>query len=223
MRGKRDMTEKKEKLRKILSILRETHSDAPATYLDYKNAFEMLIATILSAHTADASVNKVTPELFKRYPTPEKLAKAELQDLMEIVRSTGSYNQKSAYIKETAQTLVEHFNGEVPQKIDDLVLCKGVSRKTANVVLSVAFGINEGVVVDTHIRRVTQRLALTKEDRPEKIEADLMEMLPKDEWGDYARLVGAHGRRVCAARKPDCHGCTLNHLCPSANQWSRYH
>jgi endonuclease-3 len=214
------MAEKKERLHEIMSILKRTHPDAPPTYLDHKNAFQMLVATILSAHTADAAVNKVTPELFKRYPTPEKLAKAEMRDLTTIVRSTGSYNQKSAYIKETAQTLVEHFNGEVPRTINDLVTCKGVSRKTANVVLSVAFGINEGVVVDTHIRRVTQRLGLTKEEKPEKIEADLMELLPRNEWGNYARLVGAHGRRVCAARKPDCLGCTLNHLCPSANQWS---
>ena len=204
----------------ILSILEETHPDAPPTYLDHKNAFEMLIVTILSAHTTDASVNKVTPELFKKYPTPERLAKAELEDLKRIVRSTGSYNQKSAYIKETAQTLVEQFSGEVPRSIDDLVLCKGVSRKTANVVLSVAFGINEGVVVDTHIRRVTQRLGLTREEKPGKIETDLMELLPKDKWGDYARLVGAHGRRVCSARKPDCPNCALNALCPSVNQWS---
>lgn len=214
------MTEMKERANQVLSILEETHPDAPLTYLNHRNAFEMLIVTILSAHTTDASVNRVTPELFKKYPTPERLAKAELEDLKRIVRSTGSYNQKSAYIKETAQTLVEHFGGKVPQTIDDLVLCKGVSRKTANVVLSVAFGINEGVVVDTHIRRVTQRLGLTKEERPGKIETDLMKLLPKDKWGDYARFVGAHGRRVCSARKPDCLNCTLNSLCPSANQWS---
>ena len=213
------MTEMKDRADQVLSILEETHQDAPPTYLDHKNAFEMLIATILSAHTTDASVNKATPELFKKYPTPERLAKAELEDLKRIVRGTGSYNQKSTYIKETAQTLVEHFDGKVPRSIDGLVLCKGVSRKTANVVLSVAFGINEGVVVDTHIRRVTQRLGLTKEEKPGKIETDLMELLPKDKWGDYARLAGAHGRRVCSARKPDCPNCTLNTLCPSANQW----
>ncbi len=208
--------EKRERMARILEVLREKHSDAPITYLDHKNPFEMLIATILSARTTDAYVNKVTPELFRKYPTAEKLAEADIEDIRRIIYGVGAYNNKAVFIKDTAMMLVEAFDGNVPQSIEEIVKLKGASRKTANVVLQVAFGINEGVVVDTHIRRVSQRLGLTEQEKPEKIERDLMGLLPQSEWGEYARLIGAHGRRICGSRKPKCHECPVSQLCPSS-------
>ncbi len=209
-------TDSKKQAKAILRLLSNAHSDAPATYLNHSNAFEMLISTLLSAHTTDASVNKVTPVLFSKYPGPKEMAKARIEDLIPIIRSVGTYNRKSGYIKKASEILVEKYKGEVPKTIDELVILPGVSRKTSNVVLSVVFGINEGVVVDTHIGRVTQRLGLTKQKQPDKIEKDLMEILPQDLWYEYARLAGAHGRLICYAKKPKCPDCTLNHLCPSA-------
>ena len=210
------MEDAKQNAQQILRILKKTHSDAPITYLNHANPFEMLIATILSARTTDAFVNKVTPVLFKKYPNPSKLAKADLEDIRSIIHGVGAYNNKSVFLKDTAQMLVDDFNSEVPRTIDELVRLKGVSRKTANVVLQVAFGINDGVVVDTHIGRVSNRLGLTKEEKPDKIERDLMSLLPQKEWGNYARYVGAHGRKLCASRKPKCPECPLNEMCPSA-------
>jgi endonuclease-3 len=210
------MTEK-DRIQRIIKILEATYPDAPVTYLNYRNAFEMLIATILSAHTADACVNTITPKLFKMYPNPESMMKADINNLIEIIRPCGTYNRKAAYLRDTAAMIVEQFSGEVPRTLDELVELSGVSRKTANVVLSVVFGINEGVVVDTHVMRVTQKLGLTKEEKNRtKAERGLMDLLPQEQWYDYARLVGAHGRRTCVARRPKCPDCTLNHLCPSA-------
>jgi len=209
-------TDLKKQAKTILKLFTKAHPDAPTTYLHNNNAFEMLISTLLSAHTTDASVNKVTPALFSKYPGPKEMAKAEIEDLIPIIRSVGMYNRKSGYIRKASEIIVEKYNGTVPQTIDELVILPGVSRKTSNVVLSVVFGINEGVVVDTHIGRVTQRLGLTGQNKPDKIEKDLMEILPQDQWYEYARLAGAHGRRICNAKKPKCPDCTLNHLCPSA-------
>ncbi|MHA2423233.1 MAG: endonuclease III [Candidatus Thorarchaeota archaeon] len=210
------MAHLKKKSNTVLKLLAKTYPDAPITYLNHNNAFEMLISTLMSAHTTDASVNKVTPELFKKYPTPEKMAKADIDDLIQIIRSVGTYNRKSDYIKRASEILVDQYRGKVPKTIDELKILPGVSRKTANVVLSVVFGINEGIVVDTHIGRVTQRLGLTEEKKPEKIERDLMEQLPQKDWYEYARLAGAHGRQTCQAKKPRCAECSLNKLCPSA-------
>ncbi|UCH04360.1 MAG: endonuclease III [Candidatus Thorarchaeota archaeon] len=216
MQGELEMTEK-ERIQRVIQILEATYPGAPATYLNYRNAFEMLIATILSAHTADACVNTITPGLFKRFPDPESMMMADINDLIELIRPCGTYNRKAAYLRDTAAKLMDRFSGEVPRTLDELVELSGVSRKTANVVLSVVFGINEGVVVDTHVMRVTQKLGLTKEMKNRnKAERDLMNLLPKEQWYDYARLVGAHGRRTCIARRPKCPDCTLNHLCPSA-------
>ncbi len=206
----------KEKSKTVLKLLAKAYPDAPETYLDHSNAFEMLISTLLSAHTTDASVNKVTTNLFKKYPTPREMAEAEIDDLIQIIRSVGTYNRKSGYIKESSRIIVEKYGGQIPKTIDDLKILPGISRKTANVVLSVVFDIYEGVVVDTHIGRVSQRLGLTEEKKPEKIERDLMEILLQKDWYEYARLVGAHGRRTCNAKKPKCPDCVLNHLCPSA-------
>ncbi len=202
---------------KIVSILDKTYPDAPPTYLNYQSPFEMLIVTILSARATDAGVNKISPTLFERYPTPKKLAEANLDEVSEIIRPCGAYNKKAGYITETSRLLVEKFDGKVPNTMKDLISFPGVSRKTANVVLSVVFGISEGIVVDTHVMRVTLRLGLSDhENKPEKIEKDMMELLPNELWSDYARLIGAHGRQTCKSRRPSCSLCTLNKLCPSA-------
>ncbi|MFW9787323.1 MAG: endonuclease III [Candidatus Thorarchaeota archaeon] len=202
---------------KIVKILDKTYPDAPPTYLNYQNPFEMLIVTILSARATDVGVNKVSPTLFGKYPTPEKMAKAKLDEIAPIIRPLGAYNKKSEYITKTAKLLVENYGSQVPNKMEELIKFPGVSRKTANVILSVVFGLSEGIVVDTHVMRVTLRLGLSEHDKnPQKIEKDLMDLLPKEMWNDYARLIGAHGRRTCKARKPNCVECTLNKLCPSA-------
>ncbi len=201
----------------IVKILDRTYPNAPATYLNYQNPFEMLIVTILSARATDAGVNKISPTLFKKYPTPEKMAKGSLDEIGQIIRPLGAFNKKAGYITGTSRLLVERFDGKVPNTMEQLISLPGVSRKTANVVLSVVFGVSEGVVVDTHVMRVTLRLGLSKHDmKPEKIERDLMELLPRDLWSDYARLIGAHGRLTCKSRKPNCIDCALNNLCPSA-------
>ncbi|MFW9833303.1 MAG: endonuclease III [Candidatus Thorarchaeota archaeon] len=201
----------------IFQILKEMYPDVPKTYLNYRNPFEMLIVTILSARATDKGVNKISPLLFEKYPTPEKMGKANLDEVGQIIRPLGAYNKKAGYITETSRQLVERFGSEVPRNMEDLITFPGVSRKTANVVLSVVFGISEGVVVDTHIMRVSVRLGLSEHDKkPDKIEKDLMELLPKEYWGHYAKLAGAHGRQTCKARKPHCVECLLNRLCPSA-------
>jgi endonuclease-3 len=208
--------EVQERAIEVLKRLKKAYPDAPITYLKASTPFEMLIATILSANTTDASVNKSTPDLFAKYPDARSLMSAPTEDLIALVHDTGAYNKKAGYIKETARMIVEEFGGDVPSTIPELVKFPGVSRKTANVVLQVSFGINEGVVVDTHIMRVTQRLALSQQKNREKIESELMAILPKKDWSHYARLVGAHGRRLCKARGPKCDACSVNDLCPSA-------
>ncbi|MBD3408022.1 MAG: endonuclease III [Candidatus Lokiarchaeota archaeon] len=200
----------------VLDALKKVYPDAPKTYLNWDNPFQLLISTILSANTTDACVNKVTPNLFKNYPTPRKLMNASQEDVIELIRPCGTYNRKSEYIISSARMLVEEFEGKVPKSMNDLVKLKGVSRKTANVVLSVAFGINEGIVVDTHVKRVSKRLGLTEEKYPKKVERDLIAILPESLWYEYARLIGAHGRQTCSARSPDCSNCAVNEICPSA-------
>ncbi len=207
----------KKRIQEVIRLLNIAYPDAPATYLNHRDPFEILIATILSAHTADACVNKITPELFKEYPDPESMMRAEIKDLIEIIRPCGTYNRKAVYIHDTALMIVERFSGQVPKTLKELIEFPGVSRKTANVVLSVMFGINEGVVVDTHVMRVTKRLEFTKEEKNRnRTEKDLMKLLPRKQWYDYARLIGAHGRQTCIARAPRCPDCAVNHLCPSA-------
>ena len=204
------------KAKTILEILRKMYPEAPKTYLHYRNPFEMVIATILSARAPDAVVNMVTPELFRKYPTPKKLAKADLEDIRDIIKPCGAHLKKSQYIRDSARILVKQFSGDVPQTLEELMILKGVARKSANVILSVVFSIDEGVIVDTHIHRVTNRLGLSQEKVPSKIEKDLMKTLPQEDWSDYARLVGAHGRQTCKPRRPRCDVCLLNKLCPSA-------
>jgi endonuclease-3 len=203
------------RVRSIVDGLEELYPDVDCE-LDRENAFQLLCATILSAQTTDARVNQVTPELFRRYPTPAAMAKAPLPALEKIIRSTGFYRQKAKSLKGTATALVERFGGEIPKTIAELTTLPGVARKTANVVLGTAFGIAEGVVVDTHIQRLSMRLGLTRAAEPKDIEQDLMKVLPRENWIRVGHQLIWHGRRVCFARKPNCGGCTLAPFCPSA-------
>lgn len=199
----------------ILQHLYEAYPDVKCA-LDHRNAFELLVATILSAQCTDERVNLVTPTLFARFPTPAAMAAADREELEGLIRSTGFYRNKAKSIQLTAQRLVSEYNGEVPANMDDLLTLAGVARKTANVVLGVAYGIADGVVVDTHVKRLSSRLGLTSQSTPEKIELDLQALTPRAEWINLSHLLIFHGRQVCDARKPLCVRCTLNYLCPSA-------
>lgn len=204
-----------ERLPEIMRRLRETHPDARCA-LDHSNPLELLVATILSAQCTDERVNQVTPALFEKYPTANAFANADRAELEEAIRSTGFFRQKAGYIQEACQVIAHEYDGDVPADMAALVELPGVARKTANVVLGVAFGIADGVVVDTHVKRLAQRLALSEETNPDKIERDLMALVPREEWIDFGHLLIFHGRRVCHARRPDCPNCVLNDLCPSA-------
>jgi endonuclease-3 len=184
--------------------------------LDYQNAFELLVATILSAQCTDQRVNMVTPTLFARYPDAVALAAARQEGVEEIIRSTGFFRNKARNLIGMAGAVVDRHGGNIPATMDELVLLPGVGRKTANVVLGNACGINEGVVVDTHVQRLSARLGLTIQADPEKIERDLMALYDRDRWTLLSHLLIWHGRRVCYARKPRCADCTLNTICPSA-------
>lgn len=187
----------------------------PKTELDHQNAFELLVATILSAQSTDKTVNRVTPVLFQRFLTPEALAKASQEEVEELVRPTGFFRNKAKAIREMSQALVERFGGEVPRSMEDLMTLPGVARKTANVVLGSAFGIAEGIVVDTHAGRVARRLELTDEQDPVKVERDLCALFSKDAWIATGHRFVLHGRYVCLAKKPRCQICPLNEVCPS--------
>lgn len=204
-----------ERIGEIIRLLRVTYPDA-CCELTHSNAFELLVATILSAQCTDQRVNMVTPVLFAAWPTPAALAGADRAAVEEVIRSTGFYRNKAKAIQEASQRLVSEYGGEVPRAMEAMLTLSGVARKTGNVVLGVAYGLSTGVVVDTHVRRLANRLALTTESDPEKIEKDLMALLPPEEWVHFAHLLIFHGRRCCDARKPDCPRCSIRHLCPSA-------
>jgi endonuclease III len=194
--------------------LAEAYPDAVCE-LDHRNPFELLAATILSAQCTDARVNLVTPKLFARYPTPEDLALADPEVVEDIVRSTGFYQAKTRNLLGMAQGLVERFHSQVPTRLEDLVTLPGVGRKTANVVRSVAFGL-PGLPVDTHVGRLSRRLALTVNEDPVKVELELNAMIPPAQRGDFSLRLIQHGRRICDARKPRCEDCVLEDLCPSS-------
>lgn len=196
-----------------LKKLKKAYPDAHCA-LDHSNAFELLVATILSAQCTDERVNKVTPELFAHYPTPDDLARAQLHDVEHMIRSTNFFRNKSKNLIAMAQILVDRHQGEVPKEMDDLVKLAGVGRKTANVVLGNAFNIASGVVVDTHVGRLSKRLGWTKHEDAVKIEQDLIKLIPKEDWVLVAHLLIYHGRKTCKARKPDCENCFLFDLCP---------
>ena len=196
----RKTKQQKERAEEILQELYKYYPN-PHCELNHRNAFELLIATILSAQCTDVRVNLVTPALFEAYPTPELMAEAPLEELEELVKTTGFYRNKAKSLKESSQRIVEEFNGEVPQNMDDLLTLRGAARKTANVVLGNAFNINAGVVVDTHVKRFSNRYALTKEkNNTDKIERDLMALFPQESWTDLSHLIIHHGRGPCKAR-----------------------
>ena len=199
----------------VYSRLKRAYPDAH-TELDHETPLQLLIATILSAQCTDKRVNMVTPLVFRTFPTAQSLADADPEKLEEMIRSTGFFRNKTKSLIALGKALVERHQGEVPDSMDLLVKLPGVGRKTANVILGNAFGKNEGVVVDTHVGRLSLRLGLTKQTDPVKVEQDLMKLFPRDDWAMLAHLLIFHGRRVCFAKSPQCAICTLNDICPSS-------
>ena len=198
---------------KVVRHLRADYPDAVCA-LNYSTPLQLLVATILSAQCTDVRVNIVTKELFRKYPTAADLARAELADLEAEIRSTGFFRNKAKNIQACCQALVERYDGEVPQDLETLVELPGVGRKTANVVLGTAFGLATGVVVDTHVTRLSRRLGMTTQKDAEKIERDLMEQVPRKEWIDFSHRLIHHGRRICTASRPKCDECSMNKFCP---------
>ncbi len=199
----------------IVALLGEAYPDAHCA-LNHRNPLQLLVATILSAQCTDVRVNIVTRGLFARYKTAADFAAASQEQLEGDIRSTGFFRNKAKSIRGAAARIESEFGGRVPETMDELLTLPGVARKTANVVLGTAFGINEGVVVDTHVSRLSQRLGLSKQTDPKKIEPDLMKLVPQDQWGRFSHLLIFHGRRCCTARKPKCADCPVSDLCPSA-------
>ena len=201
----------------ILQKLRATYPDAHCE-LNHKGPFQLLVATILSAQCTDVRVNMVTPALFKKYPDARRLAVAKQEDVEDLIRSTGFFRNKAKNLIAAAKSLVQHHDGEVPKDLETLTNLPGVGRKTTNVVLGNAYGIEAGIVVDTHVARLSKRLGLTKHTDPVKIERDLMKVVPRESWTLWSHLLIWHGRRRCSARKPECPNCELTGLCPSAGK-----
>lgn len=204
-----------QRIQHIMELLEKEHPDAKIA-LHYGNPLELLVATILSAQCTDKTVNEVTRTLFKRYKSAQDYACANTKTLEREIRSTGFYHNKAKNLKGAAQVLLKEYGGEVPKTMEELLTLPGVARKTANIVLSNAYGIIDGVAVDTHVRRLAQRLGLSENDNPNKIEQDLMRLLPKEQWPRLTDLLIFHGRRVCNAKKPLCEKCVISRLCPSA-------
>ena len=211
---------RKRRARKVVTALRKLYPDADCA-LEHDSALRLLISTILSAQSTDETVNKVTPVLFKRFKNARAIADAPRDTIEEIIHSTGFFRQKAKSVQGACRKIVDDFGGEVPDNMDDLVTLPGVARKTANVVLGTWFGRNDGIVVDTHVGRLAERLALTWSSKNNKdavkIERDLMEIIPRKDWTFFAHALVWHGRKVCSARKPACDRCTLSKHCPSAD------
>jgi endonuclease III len=221
-RGKTAKPLAPERVAAILDGLHKAYPNAVCA-LNHRTAWELVVATILSAQCTDVRVNLVTPELFKAFPTPKAMAAASLPELEELIRTTGFFRNKAKSIKGAGRVVTEEFGGEVPKTMDELLRIPGVARKTANVVLGSWFGIAVGVVVDTHVLRLSRRLELTKETTPEKVEQDLMKVIPQSKWIDFSHQMIFHGRQICIARKPKCADCTLERLCNSADKtWSSH-
>ena len=214
-KGKLRLSRDPERATRLYDVLAATYPDAHCA-LDHANPFQLLAATILSAQCTDKRVNMVTPVLFERYPDPAALAAAKQEDVEEIIRSTGFFRNKAANLVAMAGAIVDRHGGEVPAEMDALVALPGVGRKTANVVLGNAFGRNEGIVVDTHVSRLSQRLGLTAESDPVKIEDSLVPLFPRERWTMLSHLLIEHGRQLCDAKRPRCPDCPLLALCPSA-------
>lgn len=205
------------RLERILGALEATYPDARCA-LDFKTPLQLLVATILSAQSTDKMVNQVTPALFRKYRSARAFAKADPETLEEMVHSTGFFRNKARHIREACRIIAQEHRGKVPDDMDELLALPGIARKTANVVLGVAFGQAEGVVVDTHVKRLSGRLGFSQESQPEKIERDLMRVVPREQWNQFSHLLIYHGRGPCKARRPDCMNCTLEELCESADK-----
>ncbi|MEE8349709.1 MAG: endonuclease III [Acidobacteriota bacterium] len=214
---KRSRTSQKAKeeqrIAEVLRGLEDEYPDVNCALL-HQNPFQLLVATILSAQCTDVRVNLVTPALFARYPSPKALAQAEVGELQDLIHSTGFFRNKAKNLMGAAGKMIASFNGKVPATMEELLSLPGVARKTANVVLGTAYGISEGVVVDTHVKRLSNRLGLTHQQDPRKIEQDLIRAVPRNRWIDLSHQLIHHGRRVCKARRPQCEKCVLNDLCP---------
>lgn len=209
------VSQKRTRTRKLVERLKSTYPDARCS-LDYTNPLELLVATILSAQCTDERVNLVTKTLFQKYPRAHDYAEAPAGQLEEDIRSTGFYRNKAKALRACGAALVQHYEGDVPADMEALVELPGIGRKTANVILGNAFGMAEGVVVDTHVRRLAGRLGLSQHTDPDKIERDLMALVPREDWIVVSHLLILHGRNICTARAPKCSVCPLNDLCPSA-------
>jgi endonuclease-3 len=205
-----------ERIPEIIKILRREFPES-RTALRFETPFQILVATILAAQCTDERVNKVTPGLFRKYPTAAAFASADREELENEIRSTGFFRIKAKNILGAAKKIVEDFGGRVPDTMAELLTLPGVARKTANIVLSAGYGRAEGIAVDTHVRRLAGRLGLSRESDPERIERDLMRIVPREDWLDLNSMLVDHGRKTCRARKPDCPACPIRHLCPSAN------
>ena len=212
---RRRMASAKERAPEIYQRLAHEYPDARCA-LDHRNPYELLVATILSAQCTDKRVNMVTPALFRKYPDPSALAVANPEELQEMIRSTGFFRNKARSLLGMASAVTDQHGGDVPHTMEQLVKLPGVGRKTANVVLGNAFDRNEGVVVDTHVSRLSNRLAFSRETDPVKIESDLVRLFPREQWTMLAHLLISHGREICEARRPKCEQCVVNDLCPSS-------
>jgi endonuclease III len=208
-------SQRQARTQEITKLLKRAHPDAKCA-LNHSNAFELLVATILSAQCTDERVNKVTADLFRKYRKPEDYLKVRDTELQQDIKTTGFFRNKTKSIQGACKVLIEEFGGEVPRTMEELLRVPGAARKTSNVVLGVAYGIAEGIVVDTHVSRLSQRLKLTRQKDPVKIERDLMELVPRKDWIIFSHLLIFHGRRVCKARRPLCEECMVEKLCPSS-------
>lgn len=217
----RCMKPAKDRIKDIIKILRKTYHNPRAGPFSINSPFQLLIATILAAQCTDKRVNKVTPSLFKKYKAISDFAKAKQSNLEGEIRSTGFYKSKAKNIIAASKEIMERFKGRVPDTMEELVTLPGVARKTANIVLSSSFRKAEGIAVDTHVKRLSERLGLSKEKDPNKIEKDLMDIVPKTDWLDFNYLLVDHGRAICIARKALCPDCAIKHLCPSAKEFCR--
>jgi len=207
--------DKNTRINRIIEILEKEYPEA-TTELEYRNSLQLLISTILSAQCTDERVNRVTKDLFREYKTAEDFANSDIGELENMIKSTGFYRNKARNIRNCCKTLVEKFNSRVPDTMEELIKLPGVARKTANIVLYHVYGKNEGIAVDTHVKRLSQRIGLSNEKNPDKIEQDLMKIVPREKWGEFSDLLILHGRNICMARKPRCNECRINKFCESA-------
>jgi len=212
--------EEREQAEKVIAILEKEYPNEEGTMLHWKTPLELLVATILSAQSTDEQINKLTPALFNRYKTAKDYAESNVDELEHYIHASGFYHRKTELIQTACKQIVEEFRGEVPRTMNELLRLKGVARKTANIVLGNAYGIIEGIAVDTHVMRLAQRLAWSKEKDRDKIEQDLLHLIPKDKWYEINYLLITHGRRICDAKRADCEHCQINPFCPSAFTFS---